>query len=85
MFGSCEIGIGVLKAINMNYTPQELQTDAIILVTVLILETIRVYLGRKSSLSEHGKILFNIFLYINEVAYVVKIRGDKTFLRDKRQ
>lgn len=55
MFAACEIGMGVLKGINLNYTPQQLQTDAIILVAILTIETIRVYFGRKGSLSEHGK------------------------------
>lgn len=55
MFAACEIGMGVLKGINLNYTPQELQTDAIILTIILTIETIRVYFGRKGSLSEHGK------------------------------
>lgn len=55
MFAACEVGMGVLKGINMNYTPQQLQKDACILVAILAVETIRVYLGRKGSLSEHGK------------------------------
>lgn len=55
MFAACEIGMGVLKGINLNYSPKELQTDACILVAILIIETIRVYFGRKGSLSEHGK------------------------------
>lgn len=46
--------MAVLKAINLPYTPQQLQTDGIILAAILIFETVRVYLGRKSSLSEHG-------------------------------
>lgn len=55
MFAACEIGMGVLKGINLNYTPQQLQTDAILLSAILIIETIRVYFGRKGSLSDHGK------------------------------
>lgn len=55
MFAACEIGMGVLKGINLNYTPQQLQTDACILVAILTIETIRVFFGRKGSLSEHGK------------------------------
>lgn len=55
MFAACEIGMGVLKGINLNYTPHQLQRDAFILVTILIVETVRVYFGRKGSLSEHGK------------------------------
>lgn len=61
MFGSCEVGMGVLKAINLHYTPQQLQTDSIILAAILIFETIRVYLGRKSSLSEHGNCFYHFF------------------------
>lgn len=55
MFAACEIGMGVLKGINLNYTPQQLQTEAILLLAILTIETIRVYFGRKGSLSEHGK------------------------------
>lgn len=58
LFAACEIGMGALKAINLTYTPQQLQTDALILVAILFVETIRVYFGRKGSLSEHGKYFF---------------------------
>lgn len=61
MFAACEVGMGVLKGINMNYTPQELQKDASILVAILVVETFRVFLGRKGSLSEHGNIWLCIF------------------------
>lgn len=55
MFAACEIGMGVLKGINLNYSPSQLQTDACILVAILLVETVRVYFGRKGSLSEHGQ------------------------------
>ncbi len=62
MFGSCEVGMLVLKAINLNYAPHQMQRDALILVAILIFETIRVYLGRKSSLSEHGNWIYFLFI-----------------------
>lgn len=55
LLAACEIGMAVLKAINLNYTAQQLQLDGIILVTILTLETVRVYLGRKGSLAERGR------------------------------
>lgn len=55
-FAACEVGMAVLKGINNpTYTPQILQRDFLILVTFLIVETIRVYFGRKGALSDHGK------------------------------
>lgn len=70
MFAACEIGMGVLKGINLNYTPQQIQTDACILVAILTVETIRVYFGRKGSLSEHGTYIdpfywYNIIIYMH--------------------
>lgn len=58
MFAACEIGMGVLKAINLTYKSNDLKLDGSILITVLILETIRTYFGRKGSLSEHGMLIF---------------------------
>lgn len=53
MFAACEIGIGILKTINLPYPEGVLFQEAILLVFLLFLETIRIIMGRKGSLSEH--------------------------------
>jgi len=55
MYAVFEIGIGVLKAINLNYGENILSKEAGILLALCFVETIRIILGRKSSLSDRGK------------------------------
>ena len=59
MFATCEIGIGTLKVINLNYTKNQIVEESIVLVFLCLLESVRIHLGRKGSLSDHGK-NFNI-------------------------
>ena len=47
--------VQIQTGINLKYTQSQIQSDAWILVAILTVETIRVLLGRKGSLSEHGK------------------------------
>lgn len=53
MFAACELGMGILKAVNLPYPDNKLFQEAIMLVLLLFLETIRIIMGRKGSLSEH--------------------------------
>lgn len=53
MFAACELGMGILKAVNLPYPDNTLFQEAILLVLLLFLETIRIIMGRKGSLSEH--------------------------------
>ena len=55
MYAFFELGVGVLKAINLNYADNVLPKEAGILLALCILESIRIVLGRKSSLSDRGK------------------------------
>lgn len=62
MFAACELGMGILKAVNLPYPDNTLFQEAILLVLLLFLETIRIIMGRKGSLSEHVwqvKIIYN--------------------------
>ncbi|XP_037925250.1 transmembrane protein 216-like [Hermetia illucens] len=54
MFAACELGIGVLKAINLQYTQSVLIRESCLLVVLCLLETIRIVLGRRGSLSDRG-------------------------------
>lgn len=55
MFGMCEIGMAILKAIMLTYMEQSmLIRDCGILAALMTVETLRVYLGRKGALSDHG-------------------------------
>lgn len=55
MFATCEIGMGTLKAVNLNYTQKELTQETLVLVFLCLLESVRIHLGKKGSLSDHGK------------------------------
>lgn len=55
MFAVCEFGIGVMKAINFYYEGNVLLNEALILLGLIVLESIRIYFGRHGSLSEHGE------------------------------
>lgn len=47
--------MGLLKFINLDYKDDVLVKEAIILISICLLESIRVHLGRKGSLSDNGE------------------------------
>lgn len=55
MFATCEIGMGTLKAVNLDYTKTKLTQESLVLVFLCLLESVRIHLGKKGSLSDHGK------------------------------
>lgn len=55
MFATCEIGMGTLKAVNLDYSKPVLIRESLVLLFLCLLESVRIYLGTKGSLSEHGK------------------------------
>lgn len=57
MFAMCELGMITLKAVNLKYPEQILMRETCILLSLCLVETIRIILGRKGSLSDHGKCL----------------------------
>lgn len=57
MFATCEIGMGTLKAINLDYTKSDIIKETSVLVFLCLLESVRIHLGKKGSLSDHGKYL----------------------------
>lgn len=64
-FAACEVGMALLKGINNpTYTTETARQDFLILVALLILETVRVYFGRKGSLGDHGKYQIMYIIYI---------------------
>lgn len=54
MFAACEFGMGLLKAVNLAYAENKLALDAGLMILLFVIETLRIYLGRKGNLSEHG-------------------------------
>lgn len=58
MFATCELGMLTLKAVNLKYPDHILLREACILVALCLVETIRIILGRRGSLSDHGKYVF---------------------------
>lgn len=54
MFAFCELAMSLLKAINLTYPSEILIRDMVIIVAYCFLETVRVVLGRKSSLADRG-------------------------------
>lgn len=65
MFACCELGMGLLKAINLSYKEHTLARDSIILVALCILETVRIRMGRCGSLAERDwKVIVSVFLTV---------------------
>lgn len=72
MYALFEIGVGVLKAIGLNYNTQELTREGCILLALCIVETIRIVLGRKSSLSDRGwQATVSVILTLPSLALVI--------------
>lgn len=67
MFATCEIGIGTLKAVQLSnqYEPGNLLNETSVLLGLCILESIRIHLGRKGSLSDHGwQVILSVIITI---------------------
>lgn len=65
MFAACELGMMTLKAVNLKYPEQILMRETCILLSLCLVETIRIILGRKGSLSDHGwQVILSVFLTI---------------------
>lgn len=65
MFAMCELGMHTLKAVNLKYPEQILMRETCILLALCLVETIRIILGRKGSLSDHGwQVILSVFLTI---------------------
>lgn len=54
MFASCELGMGVLKAINLEYAQNPLIQDSAVLVSLCVLESLRCVMGRRGRLINKG-------------------------------
>ena len=55
MFSACEFGIGILKAVNLEYETAVLQKEMCLIGAMIVCESIRIYFGRHGSLSDRGK------------------------------
>lgn len=65
MFAACELGMGILKAVNLTYQNTVLTKEAVILIGLCLLESIRIHLGRKGSLSDHGwQVILSVFVTV---------------------
>ena len=65
MFATCELGMMTLKAVNLEYKKHDLAQDVTILLILCIIESVRIVLGRKGSLSDHGKWIFQFCPYLD--------------------
>ncbi|XP_058451791.1 transmembrane protein 216-like [Malaya genurostris] len=65
MFATCELGMMSLKAVSLPYPQQSLMRDTCVLFSLCLIETVRVVLGRKGTLSDHGwQVILSVFLTI---------------------
>ncbi|XP_034475666.1 uncharacterized protein LOC117782743 [Drosophila innubila] len=65
MFACCEMAMGLLKAINLSYTGHALAQDSAIMISFIVLETLRLIMGRKGTLAERGwSAILSVFLTI---------------------
>lgn len=62
MFIVCEVAIGILKACNMNYSENELLTEAGVFGLLCLVEVIRIYLGRKGDLECRSKFILSTYV-----------------------
>lgn len=68
MFSACELGIGILKAVNLDYEASILQKELCLLIGMILVESIRIYFGRHGSLSDRGERMgYKFFLNIQPV------------------
>lgn len=64
LFATCELGTLILKSVliiekyNVRETPWTLGQDYAVLLGLMVIEAIRLILGRKGSLSERGEYTF---------------------------
>lgn len=59
MFACCELSMGLLKAINLTYVGNALVRDLSVLIIFIVMETIRIVMGRQSCLVDRGNLLFH--------------------------
>uniref|UniRef100_U5EQ71 Putative conserved plasma membrane protein n=1 Tax=Corethrella appendiculata TaxID=1370023 RepID=U5EQ71_9DIPT len=65
MFATCELGMLTLKAVNLPYPEHILPREASLLIVLCLVESIRIVLGRKGSLSDYGwQVIVSVFLTI---------------------
>lgn len=55
MFAFSEVSIGLLKAINLQYADNVVLNESCCLLGICAVESVRIFLGRKGSLGEHGE------------------------------
>lgn len=55
--------MGTLKFVNLDYKQHDLIQETIVLLGLCLLESVRIHLGKKGSLSDHGE--FNVNLAIH--------------------
>lgn len=66
------VGMGTLKAANLQYDQHNLVRDSCVLLATCLLESIRIHFGRKGSLSDHGwQVILSVFLTIPCAAGVI--------------
>lgn len=58
MFIVCEVAMGILKALNVTYPENTLLTEAGIFGLLILVEVIRIFLGRRGNLTSRSK--FNL-------------------------
>ncbi|KRG01957.1 uncharacterized protein Dmoj_GI22391, isoform B [Drosophila mojavensis] len=65
MFACCEMAMGLLKAINLSYTGHTLAQDSTVMISFIVLETLRLMMGRKGTLAERGwTAIMSVFLTV---------------------
>lgn len=48
--------MGTLKFVNLDYKQKDLIQETIVLLGLCLLESVRIHLGKKGSLADHGEI-----------------------------
>ncbi|XP_037949024.1 uncharacterized protein LOC119680331 [Teleopsis dalmanni] len=81
MYAAFEIGVGVLKGVNLHYDENIFLKEAGILLTLCVVETIRVVLGRKCSLNDRGwQAIASVILTLPSLAIVIYLCCFQSFV-----
>lgn len=77
MFACCELGMGLLKAINLSYEMNPLIRDSGVLVALCVLESLRCIMGRRGRLINKGLVDIQVKYMCNLTVIASRLaRGD---------
>lgn len=81
MFGACQCGISILKAVNLSYDSNILRQEMALLLGMIIVESVRIYFGRHGSLSDRGKRGLQV-VKINVASWIISVANGNNYFHN---